>query len=467
MDLYDLRFVVSAKECTTGHTWREIERILPYSKHTCRVAYYKKGANVVPGPCPICYGPKDKPEVFFDVSGNYAVATSIDGRIRTLPDLLAACKADLSVWKVRDRDGWEAKAWEGYAADEKKNLTFDEGRITGTVLRDGIITETLWSVRATFVRLNPVPVKPVVGPVACDVSFSAPPATSSTEGTAAILADPHYGYSWKPPGWKLKPLHDRRVLDLFLQVCAELQPDVIELLGDWFDMAAFQDRFVRRSEFYQTTQPAILEGHWWLRSLRETCPQADIRLHMGNHDQRIETAMVNHLREACDLRAADDVDLPPSMSVPRLLALHELGIRWVGDYPDDVTRLGDAVDCQHGAVARGIDLSTVTALLRNGGGRHQVCGHIHRDEMASELVDGGRTVTGYCPGCACHVDGRVPKGTSKVKWRKGFGFVTWSGRHVGIEHVPVWDGKAVCRGKVYQARDVRPDLTAAFSDWPW
>ncbi len=478
MDDYSLRLVVSAKDCDTFHSWIEIGKLVGLSQHTVRVQYYNRAEDVVPQACPICYGdPRlefgQAPDITFEVDGNYAVAESTDGRIRTLPDLLAACKVDLSEWKIRDRDGWEAKAWEGYAADEQKHLTFDEGRITGTVDRDGIITETLWSVRAVFVRREPLPIQPTVQPVHCPVTYQAPGRDTQAlaEGSAGLLADPHYGYSWRPPRWRLKPFHDRAVLDLFLQVMADAQPDVIELLGDWFDLAAFQDKFIRRPEYYQTTQPAILEAHRWLRQLRETCPDSDIRLHMGNHDERIERAMIEHLREACELRPADELDLPPTMSPARLLALHELGIQWVPGYPNDVTWLGLAMQCQHGSVARIKDFATTTALLQQGENCHQAAGHIHRDEMTSLLLESPmgerRTITGYCPGCACHVDGRVPGRKSKRKWRKGFGHVMWHGQHVAIEHMPIWDRKTIWRGKVYEARDTVPGLREDLPDWPW
>lgn len=427
--------------------------------------------------CPICYGCPERqglgPDVNFEVDGNYAVATSNDGRIRTLEDLLAACKVDLSIWKVRDHGGWEAKAWEGYAADEQKHLVFDEGRITGTVDRDGIITETLWSVRAVFVRREPIPVQPIVSPVLCPVTYHASggDTRSLAQGSAGLLADPHYGYSWRPPRWRLTPFHDRAVLDLFLQVMADAQPDVIELLGDWLDLAVMQDKFLRRPEYYHTTQPAILEAHRWLRQLREACPNSKIRLHMGNHDERIETAMIGHLREACELKPADELDLPPTMTAPRLLALHELDIEWVPGYPNDVTWLGQAMQCQHGYVARAKEFSTTTELLRQGERCHQACGHIHRDEMVSMLIEypkgEQRTVTGYCPGCACHVDGRVPAGRTKIRWRKGFGHVMWHGKHISIEHMPVWEQKTVWRGKVYEARDPLPGLQKDLPDWPW
>ncbi|HUW12787.1 MAG TPA: hypothetical protein VM537_23875 [Anaerolineae bacterium] len=479
MDDYSLRLVVSAKACERFHTWAEIGKVVGLSQHTVRVKFYHDAEDAIPMACPICYGdPRNitgavGPQVEFEIDGNYAVATSEDGRIRTLPDLLAACRADLSVWKIRDRDGWEVKGWEGYAANEIKNLIFDEGRITGTVFRDGIITETLWSVRAVFVRRKPEPLHPAISPVLCPISYTAPGRDTHklTEGTAGLLADPHYGYSWKPPKWRLRPFHDRDVLDLFLQVMADLQPEVIELLGDWFDLAVFQPKFIRRPEYYQTTQPAILEAHRYLRRLRETCPDSDIRLHMGNHDERIETAMIEHLREACELKAADELELPPAMSVPRLLALHELGIEWVPGYPNDVTWLGQAMQCQHGCVARAKEFATVAEILKQGEHCHQATGHIHRDEMVSALLASPtgdlRTITGYCPGCACHVDGRVPAVRTKLKWRKGFGVVPWHGQHVSIEHVPVWDRKAVWRGKVYEARDTVPGLKQDLPDWPW
>lgn len=409
-------------------------------------------------------------EPSFTIDGNYAVAESTDGRIRTLADLLSAAKVDLSVWKVRDKDGFEIRTWEGYAADVDKDLQYEDGKASGHVKRQGIITTTLWRVKASLVRINPIPVHPIIQPIKSP-RFSLPPVKhTKSSGTAMIIADSHFGYSWEPPRWELIPFHDRDVLDIFLQVLEIVQPDVIEFDGDLLDLTVWQDKFLREPRFYQTTQPALHECVFFLQKCAEASPGSEKRVHQGNHSIRMEKTIINHMREACSLKAVDEVDLPPAMSVPKLLGLHNLGVEWVGNYPDDISWLGEHIQVSHGSMARIKPLATVTETLKQGR-YHRAVGHIHRDEMVSELrlmSDGSlKQVTGYCPGCACHVDGRVPGSTTNSNWRKGFGIIEWDGPYISITHIPVCDKVAVWSGKRFEARDWVGPLKDAVPEWNW
>ena len=89
------------------------------------------------------------------------------------------------------------------------------------------------------------------------------------------------------------------------------------------------------------------------------------------------------------------------------------------------------------------------------------CGHIHRDEMASELRCGpdGEVwqVTGYCPGCTCHVDGRLPGSSTKSNWRQGVGLIEWAGSQVSITHL------AIVHGRLVRVADLLRDLP----EWDW
>lgn len=72
----------------------------------------------------------------------------------------------------------------------------------------------------------------------------------------------------------------------------------------------------------------------------------------GNHEKQQRDAIKTHMVAAYKLRAADELDLPPALSVSKLLALHELGIEWRGGYPDEEYWLHDGfqlvLGVQHG-----------------------------------------------------------------------------------------------------------------------
>ena len=130
----------------------------------------------------------------------------------------------------------------------------------------------------------------------------------------------------------------------------------------------------------------------------------------------MEKAIIRHLGAAYDLRAADELELPPALSVPRLLALHKLGIEWVPNYPDDLDWINDGISVSHGELSRSVPGETARAVVK-AADESAIVGHTHQVEMASRTLHvrgGERTITAVSPGCCCHIDGRVPASKSKM-----------------------------------------------------
>jgi hypothetical protein len=459
---------------TSGtHGWADIGAFVGLTAEAARKRY-SRYQGIPSIPCPICTLTKNTGiSARFEVDGNYAVAESQDGRIRTLPDLLAASKVDLSVWKVRDDNSWGTKAFEGYAADEYKNLTFVDGKITGTLKRDGIITETLFSVWASFVRIVPEPLVPTVRPIVSpNLDFPTPSRPSATGvSSALIVADAHIGFRADDFLRHMRPCHNRQAMDLVVQAAARLQPDAIIILGDLLDMPMFSDKFIRHLEFERMTQPAIIEAHWWLRRLREACPKARIELHQGNHEQRIERSLLANFREACHIKPADELQLPPSMSVPRLLSLHKMGIEWVGDYPDDVAWLCNTLQVLHGAHTSASPLAAMSKMLK----QTTVCrivGHGHSAEMAGATRhdrDGHTTIIGHSPGCLCQIGEGGPPGETKYQdWQNGMTLAYYADDMLPELHfMPIDKGKAIVNGAVLHGSDSVDSLRQWCPEYQW
>lgn len=383
---------------------------------------------------------------------NTATAWSKSPRITTLEQLLAACEVDLDVWRV---DHYLVNKWE-------VGVKTDGG---------GIAVEPLFQVKAWLVRRKPEPLFPIVQPVGCSVAFEPPP-EPVREGIqrSVVWADPHIGFLRDLQTARLTPLHDRRALDLIVQIVTAAQPDRVDGLGDLLDLPEWSDKYLRSPEFSYTTQPSVLEGHWWLAQMRQAAPDAVITLHEGNHGARLRDAIVVHLQAAYDLRAADELDLLPALSLPKLLALHALGIEWVGDYPDDEDWLNAALRLSHGERAQ-VPGNTAKAVV-NSADVTEVFGHIHRVEWVSRTRherDGRRVLAGFCPGCACHIDGRVPGKMSRQQWQQGLAVVDYEvdGTGFAISPVVIEDGRAIWDGCLFEARDRLEEVRVAFPDWSW
>lgn len=467
-----LDVIAAMRGCGAEHSWREIGEVVGLSWEAARGRWRRRPDGGVSGPCPVCgpFMPEGRHKVVFEEEGNSAEARSESERIRTLDGLLKAAEVDLEVWEVRD---WGVKKWEVGAKLKEGYLTWLEGRIEdGHLDYKGLGVQDLWSVWAKLVRREPVAVLPVVRPVLCEVTYRAPEeGAGKREGVrrSLVFADPQFGFSREFPQGVLDPFHDRAALDVVLQIAGALQPERIDILGDFFDFVMWTDRFLRSPRFEYTTQPAIMEGHWWLRQLREACPGAVMKLHEGNHDKRMKNSIMTHLRAAYGIRAADEFDMPPALSPERLLALDALGVEWVGGYPDDEDWLTDELRLMHGDVARNAPGATARAVVE-GSDVSTIFGHIHRKERVSRTVfvrGRPRTTTAYCPGCVCRIDGAVPGKSKRQNWQQGLAVVTFAEEGFSIDDVEIREGRALWDGRVLVARERVEDLRRDVVGWSW
>jgi hypothetical protein len=396
----------------------------------------------------------------------------------TLDDLLDALKVDTDIWEV-ERWGYSTKQndWEGYAkVGTTKVINYENGVQTGYETDAHLDTIPLHGesckIWATFRRIHPIAIFPTIQPVACKATYKRPPApvTSGIVRTL-IICDPHIGYRRRGRDGLLTPFQDRRVLDLALQIAIYAEVDRIDVLGDLLDMNDWSDKFTKEPEFRETTQPAIEEAHWWLRQFREARPGATISLKEGNHEERMRRAVLNHVPAAYGLRRADDESGYDALSVPNLLALDALGVEWCGGYPQDLEWLNFGFGLCHGDVARSMPGSTAKAMIDKMRAT-VVFGHSHTQELLS--LDWGRpggsiTATGFCPGCTCHIDGRVPGSDPFNNWQQGLGIVDFEpgGATAAIMPVTVCDGETIWNGQLFDGRDRLDDLWRDLPDWNW
>jgi hypothetical protein len=384
-----------------------------------------------------------------DVSENEKVVTATTTAIKTLEQLVKACDIDLDEW-------------------EPLKPLYNAWTTPGKTRQDTWIQIQNYQVKCRFIRKEPLAIHPVIQPVKAAAVYPRPKAPVGNSVTSLFLGDPHLGYWRDVHTGKLTPMHDRRALDIAVQIARELQPDTMEFLGDWFDAARQSSNFRQEPEFYWTTQPAINEGHWWLARFCDACPSAEKRLYEGNHDVRIINYIKDHAQWAYQLKGVADVY--PALSLPRLLDLGSLQIEWIGGYPKDSYRCpADWVKFQHGKTAR----------VAGATGRHEMQGstvwkfhgHIHRQEVVAGTTDHGNDDVRACfvsPGMLAHAD-RLPGANGNDNWGQGVGIAHYSidKPEVSIELVSIENGRAIWRGKVYEGVDCVDDVRESFPEFHW
>lgn len=341
--------------------------------------------------------------------------------IKTLDELLTFCKVDPTVWRV---DRHVVNFW---GNSENPNT----------------------QIKAWLERIEPVASRPVVAPVRVNIGkVKAGAVTERRIGQfarAVFWPDMHFGFSRSLRTGILTPYHDREALGVALAYTATVQPDEVVLLGDVFDLADWSDKFQRTPNMYWTTQPAIMEATWWLGQLRRVCPKAKITILEGNHDERMRRAIVADMSEAYGLRKQGATY--PALSVPGMMGLEEMGIGWVGDYPDGEYRLDTHLVAMHGVNTKSKSGATVGELAEK---REEsiVIGHIHRIEKATRTVyfnSFPRYVTAMSPGCLCRIDGAVPGVQKKQNWQQGIGEAWWNEDQANV-HL---EAHAIHEGKIF------------------
>lgn len=363
--------------------------------------------------------------------------------IVTIPQLLDYCKVDLEEWEPYDTiiNKWPMGYTVGSAEErrgEQIALIQVKVKLKRLVLR-----------RQKFPALRPIKV---------EVS-QVRPVLRREKGRlrrALIVPDPQIGFRRDLRTGELDPLHDRSAMDVALQVATAMQPDDIIYLGDWLDLAAWSTKFLRSPEFAQTTQPSCAEGAWWLEQFSLACPEAKKYFLPGNHEKRVEDAVIAHLEEAFMVTRKGSVSAPAALSITNMLGLDDMDIEVCKSYPHGEVWLNDAVRVYHGDVVRSQSGKTVEAVLKEAV-TSEVFGHIHRLELASKTRHyRGRIqpIYAFSPGCLCRVDDAVPAAKSRLNWQQGVGIVDYDpeGTAHAISPIMISGGTAIVESGIISAR---------------
>lgn len=389
-------------------------------------------------------GAENVDELEVDIDGNFATIRSVivEGQVKTVDQLMKLAGMDKKDWVVNNP---KIKKW--------------DVALKIKVSKDQEIVKVVPSIyiEAPLRAVHPTAFEPVIQPI--NIQMPKLPKVGKQEKTgvkrALIINDAQIGFRRTLHTTELVPFHDRRVLDLALQIAQEEQIDHISFGGDCLDLSEWSTKWLPEPEFYWTTQPALMELAWWFTQFRMARPQAEIKKLEGNHDKRMPNLIASNMRQAYKLRAVDELNLPPALSVPRLLALHTLNIEYVDNYPDNGYWLNENVFITHGDLVRGNPGDTAKAIS-NKQAFTTIFGHIHRRESVTRRLkthDGDLIYTAFCPGCVCRIDGTVPGSKSDQQWQNGIAVIEYTETEENIVPIAISDGTMIYNGKRWTARD--------------
>lgn len=365
---------------------------------------------------------------------NTGEATSKGQTIKTLDDLISACEINLDIWKI---DKHVINKWEVKAKDRDVFPLFQVKAWLSKIVAD----ETKF---------------PVIEPVQFNVPKATPVKwTDNGIKKALIIPDAQVGFKRDIYKNTLEPFHDRRAMDLVVQIAEHTNPDRIILLGDMLDLPDWSDKFIRSPEMYWTTQPAIIELAWWIARLKIAAPNVAIDYLEGNHEYRMRKTIINHLIAAYDLRPAGEMEAPAAMSIENLLGLPKMGVRFWGNYPNDEVWITNDLRCRHGDIARKGGGNTSKAILQESF-VNEIYGHSHRFEMSCKTIGtsgGMKTFAAFSPGTLARLDGIVPSVRAQEDWQQGFAMVYYDDHGFNIVPTSIDNGRCIYDGKVFTGQE--------------
>lgn len=389
-------------------------------------------------------GTESQDKLDVEIDGNFGSIRSVvvEGQIRTVDQLLETAGVDVDEWDVVNP---KIKKWD---VALKLKVSKDEEVVK--------VVPSIY-IEAPLRAKHPTAFEPVIQPISLQMP-NLPKMGKQAKGgvrRALIVNDPQVGFRRTLHRTDLHPFHDRSVLDLALQIAQEESIDHISFGGDCLDLSEWSNKFLPEPEFYWTTQPALLEWAWWLAQFRMAQSGAEIKMLEGNHDKRMPILIVSNMKQAYKLRAVDELEMPPALSIERLLALHTMGIEYVSNYPDNGYWLNQNVFITHGDVVRAGPGDTAKAIV-NKSAFTTIFGHIHRRESVTRRLkthDGDVIYSAFCPGCACHIDGRVPGSKSDQQWQEGIAIVEYTEDAENIIPIAIQDGQMLYNGRLWKARE--------------
>lgn len=378
---------------------------------------------------------------FYANENTTQIGKKVKDPIYSLDELLREFKVDLDVWEV---DHWIANQWEMGYKDKH------------TQVADSL---PLRQVKAWLVRKKPIAIKPVVTPVQFEFSAYAMstyiPPRDADRVKIMDISDAHIGFHRHPYTGELTPLHDRRALDIVLQIAYEEKPDIIVVKGDWGDYEEWgNEKYIKSPEAYLTTQPSIVEQVWLMLQLKKYTSR--MIFVEGNHEKRIENKIARHFLNAYELKPAGKLHIDSNLDLKYLLQTDEHEIEYLDDYPNNTFWYDDDLAFDHGVGGGAQPGGAVSKLLKDAQSSIGI-GHLHRQEMGVKTVRRrGQQVPikAWVNGCLCHVDGRVPGHKKSQNWQQGFTMLEYQkGRMPDIEFVYISEGEGYYRGQRYVGED--------------
>ena len=325
---------------------------------------------------------------------------------------------------------------------------------------------TSWNV--DLVPAPPLPDKASIGDFKISIRGVKKLSKPSGWNLAVVVPDPQIGYHRDVDG-VLTTTHDESALDVAHQITAYLQAtygvDLTVILGDNHDFSAFSSHRTAPG-YIINTQLEIDRFGTEVAIQRGLAPQAEIVVLSGNHDDRINKAILDKVPGLSGISKANSRE--PVLSIGNLCRFDEYNIISIESYPDGEYWANDYLRFEHGHIASSAPGSTSAKYLADSK-VSTIFGHTHRQELVYTRIrerSSSRPIFAGSPGTTARIDGVLPSSSTGItssgtqagkkteKWQQGI-FVVWyqpeGDQKAIVEPVLIEEGSAFYAGSIYQS----------------
>lgn len=255
------------------------------------------------------------------------------------------------------------------------------------------------------------------------------------------------------------PYHDASAVEVMLRIAEDFAPDGLVFNGDFSDWRTLSDHFPARDEpgkrLISTLKDEIAIQRDLLAEIMERVKPKMTWWNDGNHEWRLYRALFK-LPSVIQLLGLSEV--AAKLTVSSIFNLDKYGIKHSGEYPNGFSLKNGEIWIEHGFNASLKAGGTVSKLL-DARGTSVIVGHCERLAIVWKRtivgkifgVEGGNlSILGEKAGKGIY--STVPH-TAPELMNHQQGFTTLI-RYKGLwypEVVPIYNGTAIWRGKVYTA----------------
>lgn len=215
---------------------------------------------------------------------------------------------------------------------------------------------------------------------------------------------------------------DPFALDVFIECCAMVQPDVVCINGDGVDFPAFSRHRELPGHFHMSAWEECLWFRDLLGRIRQTCPASQIDFIIGNHEYRL----VNYLADT-----APALSTFPSLGFDQIFGLDEYEVNLVcrssfltptkaarnKDVRENWTIYGDAYVVTHGtSIAKFAAQQQLDRFKMSG-----TSGHTHRPQIYFDNSLGSGPLSWMSTPMMAHPSAGSDYMPDPTRWNGGFG----------------------------------------------